>query len=45
MTHSAVAGYSDDTPNQKCYGWNNSAKCHLSENAGMYLSVREIATS
>lgn len=33
MTHSAIAGYSDDTPANKCYGWKHSAKCQESENA------------
>ncbi|RDL35222.1 uncharacterized protein BP5553_07153 [Venustampulla echinocandica] len=33
MTHSAIAGYSDDTPAGKCYGWKHSVKCQKSENA------------
>lgn len=37
MTHSAIAGYSDDIPANRCYGWKNSVKCKESENAGMYM--------
>ncbi|CAG8980646.1 hypothetical protein HYALB_00012727 [Hymenoscyphus albidus] len=32
LTHTSMAGYSDDTPPNACYGWKDSAKCQLSQN-------------